>query len=157
MSSKKTVNTDNSIRREYPERPISSVAACVFKGKRILVIKRAQPPSQGLWSVPGGMVELGETIQDTAKREICEECGIEIDVGEVFHVANLIVPDEKGLVRFHYVVTYILADYVSGIARPGSDALDIIWATDQKLNNLDMNPVVRENMLKAFQIAGFSD
>jgi len=157
MSAEETVNTDDSIRREYPERPISSVAACVFKGNNILVIKRAQPPSQGLWSVPGGMVELGETIQETAKREIYEECGIEIDVGEVFHVANLIVPDEKGLVRFHYVITYILADYVSGIARPSSDASDIQWVTYEQLNNLDMSPVVRENMVKAFQVKCFPD
>lgn len=146
------MNTDESIKREYPERPIASVAACVFKGDKILVIKRATPPSQGLWSVPGGMVELGETIQDTARREIQEECGIGIEVGEVFHVANLVVPDEKGLVQFHYVITYILAGYVSGNARPGSDALDIQWATSEELNNLDMNPVVRENMLKAFKI-----
>lgn len=146
------MTTDESINREYPERPIASVAACVFKGNRILVIKRATPPSQGLWSIPGGMVELGETIQDTAKREIQEECGIEIDVGEVFHVANLVLPDEKGLVRYHYVVTYILADYVSGKIRPGSDALDIRWATSEELNNLDMSPVVRENILKAFKI-----
>jgi 8-oxo-dGTP diphosphatase len=152
---KRSMTTNESINREYPERPIASVAVCVFKGDRILVIKRATPPSQGLWSVPGGMVELGEAIQDTAKREIQEECGIEIDVGEVFHVANLVVPDEKGLVRFHYVITYILADYVSGNARPGSDALDIQWATSQELDNLDMSPDVRENMLKAFKLKRF--
>jgi len=143
--------TDIEINREYPERPIASVAVCVFKGNNILVIKRATPPSQGLWSVPGGMVELGETIQDTAKREIDEECGIRIEVGEVFHVASLVVPDDEGLVRFYYVVTYVLADYISGQVRPGSDALDIRWATSEELVNLDMSPVVRENMLKAFE------
>lgn len=151
------MNNVESVSREYPERPIASVGVCVFKDNRILVIKRATPPSQGLWSVPGGMVELGETIQDTAKREIWEECGIEIDVGEVFHVANLVVPDEKGLVRFHYVITYILADYMSGEIRPGSDALDIRWANSQELDNLDMSPIVRENMLKAFRLKRFSD
>jgi 8-oxo-dGTP diphosphatase len=153
---KRSMTTNESINREYPERPIASVAVCVFKGDRILVIKRATPPSQGLWSVPGGMVELGEAIQDTAKREIQEECGIEIDVGEVFHVANLVVPDEKGLVRFHYVITYILADYASGNESPGSDALDVKWVTSEELDNLDMSPVVRENMLKAFKIKNSS-
>ena len=62
MNSKEAVSAGESIGREYPERPIASVAACVFKEDRILLIKRATPPSQGLWSMPGGMVELGETI-----------------------------------------------------------------------------------------------
>ena len=96
-------------------------------------------------------VELGETIRETAEREIEEEGGIEINVGEVFHVADLVVPDDDGRVKFHYVITYILADYVSGEVRPGSDALAIKWATSDELNSLDMSPVVRENMLKAFQ------
>ena len=148
------MNTDKDIKREYPERPIASVAACVFKGDKILIIRRATPPSQGLWSVPGGMVELGETIQETAEREIEEEGGIEINVDEVFQVADLVVPDEAGRVKFHYVITYVLADYVSGEVRPGSDALDIKWVTSEELNSLDMNPLVRENMLKAFQARG---
>ena len=141
-----------SIKREYPERPIASVAACVLQGDRILVIRRANQPSQGLWSVPGGMVELEETIQETAKREIREECGIEIDVGEVFQVENLIVPDESGEIQYHYVVTYLLANYLSGKIRPGSDAIGVYWVTSDELSNLDMNPIVRENLLRAFEL-----
>ncbi len=152
MGSEKAVSAGESIGREYPERPIASVAACVFKGNRVLVIKRANQPSQGLWSVPGGMVELGETIQDAAKRELNEECGIEIEVDKVFHAENLIVPDDRGRIQFHYVVTYLVAYYVSGEVRPGSDALDVHWATRQELSNLDMTPLVRDIMLKAFRM-----
>lgn len=152
MSSEKAVSTGGSTGREYPERPIASVAACVFKGNRVLLVKRATPPSQGLWSVPGGMVELGETIQDTAKRELNEECDIEIEVDKIFNVEDLIVPDEKGRIQFHYVVTYVVAYHVSGEAYPGSDALDVQWATRQELGNLNMNPVVQKNMLEAFQM-----
>ena len=152
MSSEKTISTGESIGREYPKRPIASVAACVFKGNRVLVIKRATPPSQGLWSVPGGMVELGETIQEAAKRELNEECGIEIKVDKVFNVENLIIPDEKGRIQFHYVITYFVAYYVSGEAHPGSDALDVHWARRQELSNLNMNPIVRKNMLEAFKL-----
>jgi ADP-ribose pyrophosphatase YjhB (NUDIX family) len=154
MGSERAVVTGESIERQYPKRPFASVAACVLKGERILVIKRATQPSKGLWSVPGGVVELGETIQDTAKRELNEECGIEIEVGEVFNVENLIVPDERGRVQFHYVVTYLIAHYVSGEAHPDSDAQEVRWATPEELENLDMNPVVRKNMLKAFEIGG---
>ncbi len=152
MSPDKGSETGKSVKRQYPQSPIASVAVCVFKGERLLVAKRANPPSQGLWSVPGGVVELGETIQDAAKREINEECGIEIEVGKTFNVENLIVPDEKGRVQFHYIITYLIAHYTSGEARPGSDALDVRWVTPEELNNLDMDPVVLNNMLKAFEI-----
>ena len=148
------MNTDENTKREYPERPIASVAVCVFKGDEILVIKRASPPSQGQWSMPGGVVELGETIQAAAEREVDEECRIKIDVGEVFHAASVIVPDEKGLIRFHYVITYILASYKGGRIRSGSDALDIKWVTSSEISNLEMNPVVREYILKAYKMKG---
>lgn len=157
MSTKKNTANGESTGREYPERPIPSVGACVFKGNRVLVIRRANPPSQGLWSVPGGAVELAETIQDAAKREINEECGIEIEVDKIFNVENLIVSDETGRVRFHYVVTYLLARYISGEAQAASDALDVQWSTSRGLATLNMNPVVRGNMLEAFKIAGLPD
>jgi len=152
MSPGKSPETGEPVKRRYPQSPIASVAVCVLNGQRILVAKRANPPSQGLWSVPGGMVELGETLQEAARREINEECGIRIEVGEIFNVENLIVPDEKGRIQFHYIITYLVAHYTSGEARPDSDALDVRWATPQELNNLDMHPVVRKNMLKAFEI-----
>lgn len=152
MSSEKADSTDLPVGREYPERPIASVACCVFKGNRVLVIKRANPPSQGLWSVPGGMIELGETFQDAAKRELDEECGIEIEIDRIFDVENFTVPDETGRIQFHYVVTYLVARYISGEVRPGSDALDVCWATSQELSSLDMNPVVRDIMLRSFEV-----
>ena len=152
MGSEKTASSGLPDGREYPEHPIASVAACVLKGDRVLVIKRANPPSQGLWSVPGGVIELGETFQGAAKRELDEECGIEIEAGRVFHVENLVVPDETGRIRFHYVVTYLVARYIGGEVHPGSDALDVRWATGKELTSLDVNPVVRDIMLKSFKI-----
>ena len=138
--------------REYPERPIVSVGACVFRDNRVLLIKRGTPPSLGKWSVPGGMIELGETIQETAKREIEEECDIEIRPDRVLNVENHIVPDENGRTKYHYAVIYLLADYVSGEPRAGSDAVDVRWAESKELDGLDMNPVVRKNMLEAFRL-----
>lgn len=148
------MNNNESNEREYPERPIASMAACVFEDDKILIVKRANPPSQGMWSLPGGMIELGETIQEATKREVEEECGIEIDVGDVLHAENLIVPDEKGDIRFHYVVTYLLAYYRNGEASPGSDATDIKWVKSEELSKFDMNPVVQEKIMKAFRIEG---
>lgn len=152
MSSEKATNIDESFRREYPEHPIPCAAACAFKGDRILLIKRATPPSQGRWSVPGGVIELGETFNDAAKRELREECGIEIEVDKAFYVENLIVPDERGDIQFHYVVIYVVAYHVSGEAHANSDALDVHWATRQELSNLDMDPTVRRIILEAFEV-----
>ncbi len=146
-------NSPESFSREYPYRPIVSAAACVFRGDRVLLIKRTQQPSQGLWSVPGGAIELGETVHDAAQRELREECNIEIKVDRIFNVVDAIVPDESQQIKFHYVVIYLLARYVSGEAHPGSDASDLRWVTLQELDTFDMNPVVRKNMQQVFKIA----
>ena len=152
MNPEKADNTYNRTEREYPERPIASVAACVFRDKRTLLIKRATPPSKGLWSVPGGVIELGETLQDAARRELDEECGVDIEVDRVFNVDSAIYYDDKKRIHFHYVVTYLIAYYVAGEIRPGSNELDVRWATRRELDELDMNPIVRKNMSEAFDI-----
>jgi len=160
MSSEQAKDNPEFLGREYPDRPIASAAACVFKGDRLLLIKRARQPSQGRWSVPGGAIELGETIRNALQRELREECSIEIEADRIINVEDLIVPDEKGRIWFHYVVTYLLARHISGEAHPGSDALEVRWTTYEELDTLDMNPVVRKNMKYSFDVAreiGFFD
>jgi 8-oxo-dGTP diphosphatase len=141
--------------REYPTRPIASVAACVFKDDRVLLIRRGTPPSKGQWSVPGGAIELGESFKDTAKRELDEECGVEIEAGDIFDVENFIVRDEDDTIQYHYIVTYLTANYISGDIRPGLEELDVRWATKEELMNLEMNPITRDYMLKAFEKVDF--
>ena len=137
--------------REYPTRPIASVAACVFKDDKILMVQRGTPPSKGEWSVPGGAIELGESFKDTAKRELDEECAVEIEAGDIFSVENLLIRDENGNIQFHYIVTYLTAKYISGDIRPGPEELDVRWATKEELMSLDMNSITRGYMLKAFE------
>ena len=139
--------------REYPQRPIASAAAWVFRGDRVLLIRRGQPPGEGRWSVPGGAIELGEALRDAVQRELREECDIEIGVIRVIDVVDVVVRDEAGRIRFHYVVTYLLARHLSGEARAGSDALEVRWTGREELDTLDMNPVARENLHKAFDVA----
>jgi len=153
VNSEQVKDNPEFLRREYPDRPIASVAACVYKGDRVLLIKRARQPSQGLWSVPGGAIELGETIRDAVMRELREECGIEIELDRVINAVDLILPDEKGRIWFHYIVTYLIARYISGEACPGSDALEVLWATCQELDTLNMTPAVRKNMKYSFEVA----
>jgi len=153
MSSEHAVNLSESLDREYPQRPITAAHAVVFRRDRVLLVKRAHQPSQGRWSVPGGMIELGETIRDAAQRELREECGIEIEVDKVVNVVDNIIPDERGHIRFHYVVIYLLARYVSGEAHPYSDALEVRWATREELDTLDMHPLARKTTQQAFEMA----
>ena len=143
----------DSFNREYPQRSIVTAVGCVFRGDRMLLIKRGQEPSKGQWSVPGGAIELGEKIYDAVRREVREECGIEIEVVRVVNVADSIVPDEAGLVRFHYVPVYVLARYVSGEAQADTDALDVLWVVREELDTLDMNPITRERINQAFDMA----
>lgn len=150
MSSER--NIPESFNREYPQRPIVTAVACVFREDKVLLIKRAQEPSKGRWSVPSGAIELGEKIFDAVRREVREECGIEIEVVKVVNVADSIVPDEAGRVWFHYVRIYILARYLSGEAHPGSDALEVCWVVREELDKFDMIPIVYENIIRAFDM-----
>jgi 8-oxo-dGTP diphosphatase len=148
---RKNMNTSESIPREYPQSPIATAHAVVFREDRALLIKRAREPGKGRWSVPGGMIELGETICKAAQRELREECGIEIELGKVVNVLDNIVTDEKDHIRFHYVVIHLLARYVSGDVHPDSDASEVRWATCEELDTLDMHPLARKMVQQAFK------
>jgi ADP-ribose pyrophosphatase YjhB (NUDIX family) len=97
------------------------------------------------------MIELGETIYEAAQRELREECGIEIELGKIVNVLDSIVTDEKGHIRFHYVVIYLLARYVSGDVHPDSDASEARWTTCEELDTLDMHPFARKTVQQAFK------
>ena len=142
--------------REYPVRPIVSAHAIVLHGDAILLVRRAHAPGPGRWSVPGGAVELGETIQEAARREVREECGIDVDVTAVADVVDSIIRDERGQVRVHFVVVYLFAGYASGDVRAGSDAADVLWATRGQLVALDMSPVARRVVERAFDAVSLS-
>ncbi len=137
--------------REFPTRPIAAVGAIVFKGERVLVIRRGQPPRFGEWSVPGGAVELGETLRDAARREVREECSIEIEIGEPVAAVDIIERDPDGRVRFHYAIADFGATWVSGELHAASDSTDARWVTLAELAQLEMNPKTRAVFEKAFE------
>lgn len=136
------------MRREYPRAPIVGVGAVIVKGDQVLLIRRANEPSRGRWSIPGGTVELGETLAEAAIREVGEECQLQVDIGDVLSVFDLIQRDDSGRIRYHYVLIDLAARYVSGEPVAGTDALDARWAKEAEFSELDivprLLPVLRE-------------
>ncbi len=136
--------------REYPVRPICGVGAFVRKGDAILLIRRGKPPRLNEWSIPGGAVESGETWREAARREVREECGIEIAIGDVLDAINIVERDPDGRVRYDYAIVDFMATYLRGDLRASSDAADVRWITQDELGHYPMNPQTSEMLLKAF-------
>lgn len=134
----------------YPEAPRLAVGACVFKDGRVLLVRRANPPSSGRWAIPGGAVELGESLREAARREIREETGIEIAPGEPVFTFEAIERDASGRVRFHYVIVDLAADYLSGTPRAGGDALEARWVAPQELTHLEVSAATRRLLAERF-------
>ncbi len=126
--------------REYPARPIVGVSVLVFKDGKILLVRRGHEPRKGRWSLPGGVVELGETIRDAAIREIREECHIEIEIVKILDVLDRIFRDANGRAQYHYVLVALLARYKSGELRADSDIEAAEWVDVSKLTDYDLLP-----------------
>jgi len=134
--------------REYPEAPVVGVGAVIVKGAQVLLVRRANAPGRGRWSIPGGRVEIGETLAQAAVREVHEECGVRIAVGPVISACDLIESDDTGRIRYHYILIDVTARHICGAPRPGTDALESRWVKEADLNQLDiverLLPVLRK-------------
>ncbi len=126
--------------REYPEAPIVGVGAVVINNRQVLLVRRANEPNRGQWSIPGGTVELGETLAQAAAREVREECGVEIEPGDVLATFDLIRRDPSGRLQYHYVLIDLAARYVSGEPMAGTDALEVRWVEEAQFDQLDIIP-----------------
>lgn len=113
--------------REYPEYPRVGVGVVVWRGEEMLLVRRGKPPRAGQWSLPGGAQELGETVAETARREVLEETGVTIRVNDVITAVDLIEHDEAGRVRYHYVLVDMNGEWIAGEARPASDVAETTW------------------------------
>jgi 8-oxo-dGTP diphosphatase len=113
--------------REYPDRPFVGVGVVVWRGDEVLLIERGKGPVSGNWSLPGGKQELGETVRETAHREIREETGVDIDVTCLLDVVDLVRRDAEGRVRFHYTLVDFTAEWRAGEAVAGDDAAAVRW------------------------------
>jgi ADP-ribose pyrophosphatase YjhB (NUDIX family) len=131
------------VKREYPTSPVAGVAAVVFRGSDVLLVRRGNEPSKGMLGIPGGVVELGETTENAIVREVEEETGIDVRPLRVLDVLDSIVKDDEGWIRFHYVLVEFLCEPIGGEIKASFDVSDALWAPLECLNELDVMPKTR--------------
>lgn len=139
--------------REYPERPVLGVGGVVIAQGLALLVRRANPPLEGEWSIPGGMLEVGETLVEGVRRELAEETGIEVRVHGVIEVFERISLDAAGKAEYHYVVLDHYCEVIRGEAKPGSDVTEVAWVSEADLEKHSLTPSAAQVIRKAFQIA----
>lgn len=132
-----------TLNREYPTRPIVGAGALILENGKLLLIRRGAKPGQGRWSIPGGLVELGELVQNAVVREVKEECGLDIEVERLIDVFDSITRDEKGRVQYQFVVVNFLAKIKGGILKNADDVLEARWTS--------LNEVEKYNLTNSFR------
>ena len=129
--------------REYPSRPIPAVAAVIIRNGQVLLSLRGNEPNKGKWGIPGGVVEVGEKIEEALIREVKEETGVDVKPLKRVAIFDSIRRDAEGKVQYHYILFEYLCEYVSGELRRGDDALDVKWVKISELHTLDIMELTR--------------
>jgi 8-oxo-dGTP diphosphatase len=110
--------------RRYPDRPLVGVGAIIFRGDSVLLAQRGREPSYGKWSIPGGLVELGESLEEAVRREVREEVGLDVSVGDLVVALDRVIRDADGKIEYHYILLDFVCESEEGTPRPSSDVLD---------------------------------
>jgi ADP-ribose pyrophosphatase YjhB (NUDIX family) len=139
--------------REYPDVPFVGVGAVIVQDGRVLLIRRGQPPLLGEWSLPGGVLECGETLREATVREAREETGLVVETVDMLGVYERVIRSDDGRVRYHYVLIDFLCRPVGGELKAGSDAADVRWFVRDELPALnlayDANDVVTKGLARS--------
>jgi 8-oxo-dGTP diphosphatase len=144
------------MKREYPEVPLVGVGAIIVEadpahGARVALVKRAHPPIQGQWSIPGGVLEVGELVREAAIREAREETGLIVEPGELLGVFDRVLRDADGRVQYHYVLIDFLCRRVGGELRADGDAAEARWFTREELPALKLAEDTQEVIRRGFE------
>ena len=140
-----------NIKREFPEVPLVGVGAIIIEDRRVVLVKRAHPPLQNQWSIPGGALEVGEFVREAAIREAREETGLTVEPGELLGVFDRILRDPTERVQYHYVLIDFLCRRVAGKLAAASDATDVRWFSRAELPDLNLAEDTQEVICKAFE------
>ena len=125
--------------REYPAQPVVGVGAVVVRDGRALIVKRGHEPRKGEWSLPGGLLNLGESLSDAARREVKEETGLDVHPGAIIETFDRVHRDPDGRIRFHFVIVDFVCESHAGDAVAGSDADAVAWVTVDELDAYGVN------------------
>ncbi|MFI5125752.1 MAG: NUDIX hydrolase [Candidatus Acidiferrales bacterium] len=136
--------------REYPERPVIAVGGVVVSGARALLIRRAQPPLEGRWSIPGGLLELGETIAQGIERELMEEAGVQVRALELIEIYEKVLRLPNQPPQYHFVILDYLCEFLGGNALAGSDVTDVAWSTEDELDRFNLTTEAKRVVKRAF-------
>ena len=139
--------------REYPQQPVIGVGAVIVQDGRVVLVRRGHEPLAGQWSLPGGGVELGETLEEAVVREMREETGLEVDVGPVIEVFDRITRDADGRVRYHYVLVDYLCWPRAGTLVAGSDVDDAVFAAADALDPYRLTDKARAVIARGLELA----
>src|SRR5271156_2964076 len=141
------------MQREFPETPLVGIGAIIIENARVVLVKRAHPPLQAEWSIPGGVLEVGELMREAAIREAREETGLTVEPGELLGVYDRVLRDASKRVQYHYVLIDFLCRRVAGDLAAASDATEVRWFTREELPALklaeDTFDVIRKGFMKA--------
>ena len=142
------------IEREYPPSPVIAVGGIVVQEGKVLLIRRGQEPFLGTWSIPGGAVEVGETLSEALRREILEETGLSVRTVAIVEVLDRIIRDEKGAVQYHYVLADYLCAVETGNLQPASDVTEARWASREDLPAYALRRETLQVIEKALSLSG---
>ncbi len=142
--------------RRYPERPIIGVGGILFQDERVLLVKRGRPPLQGAWSLPGGVLEVGELLADGLRREILEETGLEVRLLKLVEIFERIIRDAGGRPEYHYVLIDYLCEKTGGELRAGDDVVSVEWVEQDRLPDYDITSGTADVIRKAWRSRSLS-
>lgn len=138
--------SDRGMARAYMDVPLPSTHALVRDGERFLLVQRKRPPFEGYWGLPGGGVELGETVSEALRREVREETGLDVAVGRLLGYIDAIDQDDSGRIRYHYVIMYFEAEVQGGTLTAADDAAAVRWVTLAEARSLPLTDAVERTI-----------
>lgn len=142
------------MQREFPDAPLIGIGAIILEGDRVVLVKRAHPPLEGKWSIPGGVLEVGELVREAAVREAREETGLIVEPGELLGVFDRVLRSPDGRVQYHYVLIDFLCCPVGGELKAAGDAAEARWFGRDELAELNLAEDTQDVIRKGFEKAG---
>jgi len=153
----KSPGTDDCTSRRYPSAPVCAVGALIYRGSRILLVRHGKAPSLGKWSVPGGRLRLGETLEAAVIRETREETCLEVRPLRIGKVVEHLLRDERGDIEYHYVIVDYVCRIVAGLPQPASDASEVRFVEISDLSHWDMTEGTAQVIQEVFEGATETD